>query len=125
MTTAFPQGAKVRFTQERLSALTPRDRKGLAERVGVVQTDSKLASKPTVYFPADGGKPDLRLFRVDPRHLEMVDGPPDAADAPVHSAAADQSFDRQSIVNNAIAAEPDAEVGGGKMSQEDLDKMFD
>lgn len=82
MSNIFPLDAKVRFTQERLSVLTSRDRQGLAGRVGVIQTNSNLVSKPTVYFPADGTRQDLRLFRVDPRHLELVDSPPDVETTP-------------------------------------------
>ncbi len=76
MSIEFPRGAKVRFTQERLAVLTPRDRQGLAGRIGVVQTDSNIVKKPTVYFPQDGAQVELRLFRVDLRHLELVEGPP-------------------------------------------------
>ena len=79
---SFPMDAKVRFTEERLSVLTPRDRKGLAGRIGVVQTDGARVNKPTVYFPVDGLKPDIRLFRLDPRHLELVEGPPETPAAP-------------------------------------------
>jgi hypothetical protein len=50
MSTELPPDAKVRFTQERLSVLTPRDRQGLAGRIGVVETDSRSIGKPTVYF---------------------------------------------------------------------------
>ena len=73
VSTAFSTGAKVRFAQQRLSTLAPRDRRGLAGRIGVVQTDGKLVKKPTVHFPADGARPELRLFRVDPAHLELVE----------------------------------------------------
>lgn len=45
MSIAFPMDAKVRFTQERLSILTPRDRQGLAGRIGVTQTDSNSRSQ--------------------------------------------------------------------------------
>ena len=81
MSSVFPLGAKVCFTQELLSVLTARDRNGLAGRVGVVQTDGTQVSKPTVYFSADAGRPEIRLFRVDPRQLELVENPPESAAA--------------------------------------------
>lgn len=111
MSQSFPMGAKVRFTQERLSVLTARDRKGLAGRIGVVQTDSSIVKKPTVYFPAEGSQPELRLFRMDPGHLELVElpAPPPPAEAP----AAD------------VAPGPAAPDGSEKLSQDDLDKLFD
>lgn len=121
MTIAFAQGAKVRFTQERLSILTPRDRQSLAGRIGVIQTNSTLVSKPTVHFPADGARVEVRLFRVDPRQLELVEAPPVSAIKPFPMVAADQSVHEPAAVNDSTA-EGD---GGGKLSQDDLDKMFD
>lgn len=109
MTAAFPLGAKVRFTPERLSVLTPRDRKGLAGRIGVVQTDGKRIKKPTVYFPAEGARPELRLFRVDPGQLEIVELPPPTETPPPASAD---------------ASHPAADAGD-QLSQGDLDKMFE
>ena len=109
MNTAFPLGAKVRFTLERLSVLTPRDRKGLAGRIGVVQTDGKLVKKPTVYFPAEGALPELRLFRVEPVQLEIVELPP-APETPLPASA---------------EASPPPADGGDNLSQSDLDKLFD
>lgn len=102
----------MRFTQERLAVLTPRDRQGLAGRIGVVQTDSNLVRKPTVYFPQDGAKLELRLFRVDPRHLELLDGPPSA--------------DGASLLGGEAAGQEATDPGeGGKLSQSDLDNFFD
>lgn len=111
MTTTFPLGAKVRFTQERLAVLTPRDRKGLAGRIGVVQTDGQLVKKPTVYFPAEGTQAELRLFRMDPGHLELVELPaePDSARPPD---------------TGANTGEP-APEGSDSLSQSELDKLFD
>lgn len=112
MSIEFPRDAKVRFTQERLAVLTPRDRQGLEGRIGVVQTDSNLVRKPTVYFPQDGAQLELRLFRVDPRHLELVEGPPSTEDATLLGA------DR--------VGEETADPGeGGNLSQSDLDNFFD
>ena len=109
MSNAFPMGAKVRFTQDRLSVLTARDRKGLAGRIGVVQTDSAQVKKPTVYFPAEGALPELRLFRMDPGHLELVELPPAPEVTPTPSAGT-------------IEAAPE---DSGNLSQSDLDKLFD
>lgn len=111
MTTTFPLGAKVRFTQDRLAVLTPRDRKGLAGRIGVVQTDGQLVKKPTVYFPAEGAQPELRLFRMDPGHLELVELPADPDSAPPPDTGAN-------------AGEPTPE-DSGNLSQSELDKLFD
>lgn len=69
----FPLDSKVRFTQERLSVLTPRDRKSLEGRIGVVQGYWNFTKKPTVLFPQDGNRPVLRLLRIDPQHLELVE----------------------------------------------------
>lgn len=112
MSIEFPTNAKVRFTQERLAVLTPRDRQGLAGRVGVVQTDGNLVRKPTVYFPQDGARVELRLFRVDPRHLELVEGLPNTEVSSHLNPAAPAGE----------TAEPDK---GGNLSQDDLDNFFD
>lgn len=106
MSIALPPEAKVRFTQERLAILTPRDRQGLAGRIGVIQSDSRSVGKPTVYFPASGNKPELRLFRVDPRHLELVEGPPHPTVTPSD-------------------IQPTAPRNDEKLSQSDLDNFFD
>lgn len=109
MSNAFPIGARVRFTQERLSVLTARDRKGLAGRIGVVQTDATQVKKPTVCFPAEGALPELRLFRMDPGHLELVGLPPAPEATPAPSATTSEA----------------APEDGGNLSQSDLDKLFD
>ncbi len=106
MTTEFANDAKVRFTQERLAVLTPRDRQGLAGRIGVIQTDKNSKAKPTVYFPAEGKLPEIRLFRVDPRHIELVEAPPAPEPTPAVEAGANQV------------------EGGGNLSQSDLDDFF-
>jgi len=106
MTTEFANDAKVRFTQERLAILTPRDRQGLAGRIGVIQTDKNSKAKPTVYFPAVGKLPEMRLFRVDPRHFELVEAPPAAETTPAVEAGANPT------------------EGGGNLSQSDLDDFF-
>lgn len=121
MSTAFPPGAKVRFTEERLAILTPRDRQGLAGRIGVIQADKHLVRKPTVYFPEDGAKPELRLFGVDPRQLELVESPPDTEMAPrIHDGAHGSD-----IPPGTAQEEPSAPEGGGNLSQADLDNFFD
>jgi hypothetical protein len=126
MSTSFPQESKVRFTEERLSVLTPRDRKGLAGRVGVVQTDSAFVNKPTVYFPAEGGRPDIRLFRLDPRHLELVEGPPEPRHPQTPSMAASAGLAHNPSPTVAPPPTPTPEPeGGGNLSQEDLDNFFD
>ena len=109
MSNAFPLGAKVRFTQERLAILTPRDRKGLAGRIGVVQTDASVIKKPTVHFPSEGVLPELRLFRMEPGHLELVELPPEAEVTPPPEAAASQA----------------APGGTDKLSQSELDDLFE
>ena len=109
MSIAFLPGAKVRFTQDRLSILTPRDRKGLAGRIGVVQTDGNLVKKPTVHFPADGTLPELRLFRMDPNHLELVENPATTEATPPVNTGTDQT-----IVD-----------GGGNLSQSEMDDLFE
>lgn len=76
MKDSFPLHAKVRFTQERLSILSPRDRKSLDGRIGVVEGYWNGTRKPTVNFSEDGGRGQLRLLRVDPQHLELVDAAP-------------------------------------------------
>ena len=120
MKITFPLNSKVRFTQERLSLLTPRDRQGLAGRIGVVQTDGSFVRQPTVYFAADGAKQELRLFRVEPRHLELVESTSSSEAArsgnkPTDSDGTDESTDTQAKV-------PDS---SDKLSQSDMDKLFD
>lgn len=111
MNIAFPLDAKARFTQERLSILSPRDRNGLAGRIGVIQTDGKFVRKPTVYFPTDGNKLELRLFRVDPSHLELVESPPSTEITP--HLTHDSTDEASSTLD-----------GSGNLSQSDLDKFF-
>jgi hypothetical protein len=117
MSNVFPLDSKVRFTKERLSILTPRDRQGLAGRIGVVQTDGNRVQKPTVYFPSEGDKLDLRLFRVDPRHLELVE-------SPFHSENTTR-LDDGANSDHPVNAEPAAPDGGDRLSQSDMDNLFD
>ena len=129
MATAFPLDSKVRFTQERLSVLTPRDRQGLLGRIGVIQTDENLTRKPTVYFSADGTHLDLRLFRVDPRHIELVDSPPDPGQEPPKNETETENVTDTNLTEEVSEAAPvEAEVaepdGGGNLSQSELDKLF-
>lgn len=122
MSNEWPMNSKVRFTQERLSILTPRDRQGLAGRIGITQTDGKLVSKPTVYFPAIGDKPELRLFRVDPRQLELVELPPDPVKPQSASEVGNQKAEPAQETANVATAAP---AHGGNLSQADLDSFFD
>ncbi|MCC7545341.1 MAG: hypothetical protein IT506_07620 [Aquabacterium sp.] len=69
----FQLDDKVRFTRERLAILSPQDRRRLEGRIGVVVGNFNGTRKPVVYFPADFDRPDLRLFGVDLRQLELVD----------------------------------------------------
>ena len=121
MSTAFPLDAKVRFTQDRLSILTPRDRQSLAGRIGVTQTDSRLIRKPTVYFPTDGVKLDLRLFRVDPSHLELVENSPNAEVTPDLDDGENHP-DLTAGTADVETADPD---GGGNLSQSEMDNLFE
>ncbi|MBK7052947.1 MAG: hypothetical protein IPH54_21010 [Rhodoferax sp.] len=104
MNPPFPLNAKVRFTQERLSILSPRDRKSLDGRIGVVEGYWNGTRKPTVNFSADGARVQLRLLRVDPQHLELVE------ESPVQPAIEPQ-----------ISDESDA---NRKLSQSELDDLF-
>jgi hypothetical protein len=133
---AFLVGSKVRFTQERLSILTPRDRAGLEGRIGVVQAHGHQARKPTVQFPADGARVELRLFAVDQKHLELVEGPPEAVATPVQTPAPASAADTMdNLFDSAMAAGesdataeapgPAADDGGGKLSQAEMDNLFD
>jgi len=121
MSNELPADAKVRFTHERLSVLTPRDRQGLVGRIGVIQTDSKFIGKPTVYFPATAEQPELRLFRVDPRQLELVESPPEPVITPSPNDVADHS----SLATGSGDVEPTSTGEGEKLSQNDLDSFFD
>lgn len=120
MRATFPLDAKVRFTQERLSLLTPRDRQGLAGRIGVIQSDGNFVRQPTVYFPADGAMQELRLFRVEPRHLELVESPPTRQTPPQDDTETES--DRSKDTADAEAPVSD---GDEKLSQSDMDKLFD
>lgn len=113
MNNDFPLDAKVRFTQQRLSVLTPRDRQSLAGRIGTTQTDGALIRKPTVYFPTDGARLELRLFRVDPGHLERVEAAPQPTTAP-------DLIERK----GEPAAKPAPSDGGGTLTQSEMDNLF-
>ena len=104
MSNKFPLTAKVRFTQERLSILTQRDRHSLEGRIGVVQSYWSYTRKPTVYFPEDGGRVELRLLQVDPRHLELADEA--SLQTEIEPALADESDDKR------------------QLSQSELDNLF-
>ena len=112
----LPLNSKVRFTQERLAILTPRDRKSLEGRIGVVQLYLSGSKKPTVYFPEDGQRVEIRLLQMDPRHLELVEAPPEPAveEAERHEEPAieDQS---------ALSDDTDKDK---KLSQSELDNLF-
>ena len=121
MSIEFPLGAKVRFTQKRLSILTPRDRQGLAGRIGITQTDSAFVSKPTVYFPTDGPNREIRLFRVDPSHLELVELPPNTEIAPSLNESQNH-IDSHGTADVKTAASAD---GSGTLSPNEIDNLFD
>ncbi|MCF8167918.1 MAG: hypothetical protein K9K38_02730 [Rhodoferax sp.] len=123
MGTEFPLGAKVRFTQKRLSILTPRDRQGLAGRIGITQTDGARVSKPTVYFPKDGANLELRLFRVDPSHLELVEIPPNVEEMSSGNGR-ENLFERSPGPAHAKTTAPGAD-DGGTLSPNDIDNLFD
>jgi hypothetical protein len=120
MSIAFPLGAKVRFTQKRLSILTPRDRQGLAGRIGMTQTDSSLMRKPTVSFPADGTNQELRLFRVDPSHLELLESLPNTDITPDHNDGGNLS-DLTDCNADVVTTVSD---GGDHLSQSEMDNLF-
>jgi hypothetical protein len=108
----FPLNAKVRFTQKRLSLLTPRDRQGLAGRIGMTETDSTLVRKPTISFPADGSNLELRLFRVDPNHIELVEISPNTEITP-------------NLTEGTADLEATASESSGRLSQSEMDNLFD
>ena len=101
----FPLDSKVRFTEARLSVLMPQDRKRLEGRIGVVQGYWNYTRKPVVYFPQEGARSELRLLRVDPRHLEMIE--------------------QMSIEAETEPRLSDETAGSEKLSQSDMDKLFD
>ena len=121
MNIEFPLAAKVRFTQKRLSILTPRDRQGLAGRIGITQTDSTFVSKPTVYFPTDGPNLEIRLFRVDPSHLELVELPPNTEIAS-NLSETEMNFEAHCTTEVQIAS---AAGGSGSLSPNEIDNLFD
>lgn len=120
MTVAFPLAAKVRFTEKRLSVLTPRDRQGLAGRIGVTQTESTLVRKPTVYFPGDGSHLELRLFRVDPSHLELVEVAPTTEITP----SLIESENHSDISHDTADVETATPDSDGNLSQAEMDNLF-
>lgn len=103
-TLQLPINAKVRFTNDRLSVLTPPDRRQLEGRVGIVQGYWHEARKPTVYWPQEGNRVELRLLRVDPRHLELVEEAEPTAEAEPQIS--------------------DGSSGNEKLSQSELDDLF-
>lgn len=100
--------------------MTPRDRQGLSGRIGVVQTDGSKVEKPTVYFPATGAKPDLRLFRIDPRHLEVVGSPADSVEEP----RLDDGINHAAPSDTKDVAPTAAPEGEERLSQSDMDNLF-
>lgn len=124
-TTTLIKGDKVRFTAERLSVLTPADRKRLEGRVGTVQGRWNHTRKLTVYFPEDGNREELRILSQEPNQLERVVEDVAKPDAPPVSAAV--AGDEVSSADTASTEDAHVEVasGGDKLSQEELDKLFD
>ncbi len=115
MSKMFPLNAKVRFTQKRLSMLTPRDRQGLAGRIGFVQTERNVVRKPTVSFPADASNLELRLFRVDPSHLELVESLPNTEITSDHNDGENHSGCIDEMTAGADST----------LSQSEMDNLFD
>jgi hypothetical protein len=120
MNNAFPLNSHVQFTQERLAVLTPRDRQGLTGRIGVVQTDGNKIEKPTVYFPATAAFPELRLFRVDPRHLEVVESSTSRDKEPQLDGNANHGNSSDPV----DATEAATSSGDERLSQSDMDNLF-
>ena len=78
----------------------------------MTQTDSALVRKPTVYFPTDGANLELRLFRVDPKHLELVEMPPDTDVTP-------------SLMDGTADVLASVTDGSDRLSQSEMDNLFD
>ena len=85
----------------------------------MVQTDGHLVRKPTVYFPADGTKLDLRLFRVDPRHLELVESPPEI------TPRLNEGANHADFTHGTSDGQSSAPEVGGNLSQSELDSFFE
>lgn len=100
----LPINAKVRFTKDRLSVLTAPDRRQLEGRIGVVQGYWHGNRKPTVHWPQDGNRVELRLLRVDARHLELVE--------------------EAAPVTETQPQIPDETGSNEKLSQSELDDLF-
>ena len=81
----------------------------------MTQTDSTLVRKPTVYFPTDGANLELRLFRVDPKHLELVEIPPNTDIPPSLTDGTDGTADVVTSVAD----------GSDRLSQSEMDNLFD
>jgi len=127
---ALTEGDKVRFTQERLSVLTPPDRKRLEGRVGTVQGRWNYTRKLTVYFPEEGNRSELRIMSLEPNQLERVveevatpDVPSD--DAELASEEASRAESASTEPANTEVTTTEAASGGEQLSQEELDKLFD
>ncbi len=112
--TQISLGDTVRFTEERLSVLTPSDRKRLLGRMGVVQGNWNFSRKLTVYFPEDGGRRELRILSVDPRQLEPVPATLIATDI-------EAAIQIDTEIEPAVAEAPS---GDETLSQEDMDNLF-
>jgi hypothetical protein len=112
-------GDQARFTAERLSMLAPADRKRLEGRVGLVQGRWNHTRKLTVCFPEEGGRSELRILSVEPNQLERVSSAVTQAEVTPAPAPAPVP------VPVPVATEVEPPSGGEKLSQEDMDKLFD
>ena len=101
--------------------MTPRDRKNLEGRIGVTQTDSRVVRKPTVYFPTDGVNLELRLFRVDPSHIELVEISLNTNITP--SLTEDENH--SDLFHGDAEMVTSASEKGATLSQSEMDHLFD
>lgn len=69
------KGQKVRFTEEWLSRCTAEEQRRMRGRIGQVDGYRAGANEPIVFFPKFGRFKELRLFEVNPRHLERLANP--------------------------------------------------
>ncbi|MDR3369118.1 hypothetical protein [Rhodoferax sp.] len=117
--TTLSRDDKVRFTAERLSILSPADRKRLEGRIGVVQGRWNYTRKLTVYFPEDGRRAELRILSVEPSQLERVVEEIVMPDVPPPSAESASTDGASTVVANT-----EAPHGDERLSQEDMDNLF-
>ena len=66
-------GTKVRFVDSFLARLTEKEAARLRGRVGTVTGYRMGANEPIVLFEKVGRRPELKLFEVDLRRIEVVE----------------------------------------------------